>query len=86
MSIVIFINHPTGLEDIKCQSTFSFLQLGRISGTTKTTTYTYDSMNRLKTVTEQTKTTEYTFDLKGNRETVTVTEGSDVTYLIRVYQ
>ena len=57
----------------------------RISGTTKTTTYEYDSMNRLETVTEPSKTTEYTFDLKGNRETVTVTEGSDVTYTLYEY-
>lgn len=35
----------------------------RIYGVTKTTTYSYDSMNRLETVTEPTKTTEYTFDL-----------------------
>ncbi len=57
----------------------------RISGTTKTTTYEYDSMNRLETVAEPGKTTEYTFDSRGNRETVTVTEGSDVTYTLYEY-
>jgi len=57
----------------------------RISGTTKTTTYAYDSMNRLETVTDPGKTTEYTFDSRGNRETVIVTEGSDVTYTLYEY-
>jgi len=45
-----------------------------------TTTYTYDELNRLESVTEPDgKLTEYTYDAAGNRETETVTDGSDVT-------
>lgn len=48
-----------------------------ISGTTS---YTYDALNRLLSVTEPDgKITAYTFDASGNRTTQQVTNGSDVT-------
>jgi len=48
-----------------------------VSGTLKTTNYTYDNMNRLWTVLETlsentTKTTTYTYDSRGNRDTMTI--------------
>lgn len=43
-----------------------------------TTSYTYDDLNRLHTVTEpSTKVTTYTFDAAGNRATQTVSMGAD---------
>jgi len=39
--------------------------------TTETTTYTFDELNRLASVTDASGVTEYTYDNVGNRETVT---------------
>ncbi|PYG87269.1 RHS repeat-associated protein [Ruminiclostridium sufflavum DSM 19573] len=45
-----------------------------------TTTYTYDELNRLKTVTEPDDTvTAYTFDGAGNRKTEAITKGTETT-------
>lgn len=47
------------------------------------TVYTYDELNRLKTVAEPagtiTKTTAYTYDAAGNRENETITKGTEIT-------
>ncbi len=44
------------------------------------TAYTYDALNRLKTVTEPNgRTTSYTFDRAGNREREAISEGSNTT-------
>ena len=44
------------------------------------TSYTYDDLNRLQTVTEPTgKITAYQYDEAGNRTSETITEGSDIT-------
>ena len=40
------------------------------SGATATTTYSYDALNRLKTVTDATGTTRYSYDAVGNRSEV----------------
>ena len=51
-----------------------------------TTTYTYDELNRLESVTEPDgKLTQYAYDAAGNRVTETVTDGSDVTTTDYVY-
>lgn len=51
-----------------------------------TTTYTYDSLNRLETVTEPTDTvTSYTYDKAGNRQTQVVTSGGNATVTIYTY-
>ncbi|TYQ14885.1 UNVERIFIED_CONTAM: RHS repeat-associated protein [Acetivibrio alkalicellulosi] len=52
-----------------------------INGVEKgTTSYTYDELNRLKTVTEPNlRKTTYTYDRAGNRETETIESGSDTT-------
>jgi RHS repeat-associated protein len=49
-----------------------------INGVNKgTTSYEYDSLNRLTKVTEpNTRVTGYTYDLSGNRDTETITKGS----------
>ena len=45
-----------------------------------TTAYTYDALNRLKTVTEPNgRTTTYTYDRAGNREREAIAEGSSTT-------
>jgi len=51
-----------------------------------TTTYTYDTLNRLSTVTEtDSKTTSYTYDGAGNRKSEQVTKGSLYTATIYKY-
>jgi len=51
-----------------------------------TTTYTYDALNRLKTVTEPSgKMTEYSFNPSGNRIVEKVTEGDAVTMTAYAY-
>jgi len=59
----------------------------RVGGTTKITSYVYDSMNRLETIYEPDantaqRTVEYTYDSRGNRDTEieTITATNDVTY------
>ncbi|MCL6457767.1 MAG: hypothetical protein K6T85_07155 [Gorillibacterium sp.] len=58
-----------------------------IRGTTKgTTTFTYDGLNRLKTLVEPEGTrTEYTYDAGGNRKTEKVTSGSNATTTLYTY-
>jgi RHS repeat-associated protein len=51
-----------------------------------TTSYTYDELNRLKTVTEPSgKVTTYTYTSAGNRNTETVVEGSNTTVKTYTY-
>ena len=51
-----------------------------------TTTYTYDELNRLESVTEPSgKVTEYTFDASGNRATEEVTDAGDVALTTYTY-
>ena len=51
-----------------------------------TTTYTYDALNRLASVTEPGgKVTEYAFDEAGNRETQEVTAGTDISLTTYTY-
>jgi len=51
-----------------------------------TTSYTYDSLNRLLTTSEPSgKVTAYSFDASGNRESQTETSGSDVTVTSYTY-
>ena len=51
-----------------------------------TTTYTYDELNRLKTVTEPSgKTTAYEYDKAGNRAKETVTEGENTVVTTYTY-
>ena len=51
-----------------------------------TTTYTYDVLNRLASVTEPGgKVTEYAFDEAGNRETQEVTDGTDISLTTYTY-
>ena len=51
-----------------------------------TTSFTYDSMNRLKTVTEPSnKVTEYGYDKAGNRKIETVTENGVVSQMTYTY-
>jgi RHS repeat-associated protein len=51
-----------------------------------TTSYTYDELNRLKTVTEPSgKVTIYTYTSAGNRNTETVVEGSNTTVKVYTY-
>ena len=51
-----------------------------------TTTYTYDNLNRLATVSEPSgKTTAYTYDAAGNRLTQTETEGTVITVTTYTY-
>ena len=59
----------------------------RVGGTTKTTSYAYDSMNRLETIYEPDansaqRTVAYTYDSRGNRDTEieTITATNEVTY------
>ena len=58
-----------------------------INGVLKgTTSYAYDTVNRLEKVTEQSgKITSYTYDQAGNRETETVTQGLSVTTTCYIY-
>ena len=57
------------------------------------TSYTYDVLNRLETVTEpsgtleapSTTTTAYTYDAAGNRETETITKGTQITVNTYIY-
>ena len=51
-----------------------------------TTTYTYDELNRLESVTEPSgKLTEYTFDASGNRATEEVTDAGDAALTTYTY-
>ncbi|MGH9461947.1 MAG: hypothetical protein ACRD1X_12060, partial [Vicinamibacteria bacterium] len=52
------------------------------AGRTEETTYTYDAVNRLETVTYPDRTVEYTYDLAGNRvqEVTSGAEASDKTF------
>lgn len=49
-------------------------------GNTEVTTYGYDSLNRLSTVTDGEGTTEYTYDAVGNRKSVTYGNGTETAY------
>jgi RHS repeat-associated core domain len=72
-------------------STFNYAYDGNGNQVTKleqagTTSYEYDVLNRLVTVTEpDDKTTDYSYDAAGNRETQTIGDGSTVTTTTYTY-